>query len=77
MSDESRVGRLDLLAQEGLGRICAEVGRRLGFPSLREHVQPVIDRYVAENVTRHRIPVTPVDLAEEMGLIRRQQKRVE
>ncbi len=65
MSDQSRVGRFDLLVKDGLGMLADRLG-------IRPHVQPVIDRFVDENVERSKMPVTPVALAEHIGLLKKQ-----
>lgn len=64
----SKEGRLDLLVSEGLGRIAEKIGLR------RNVAQPLIDRFVQENVTRHKMPVTPEQIAEEIGLLKKQPK---
>ncbi len=64
----NRAGRLDLLVSDGLGLISQELGRRFGIP-LREHLQPVIDRFVNDHVQAGNVPVTPMQIAERMGLI--------
>lgn len=62
MSD--RRGRLDLLIQDGLGMVADRIG-------IREHAQPLIDRFVNEKVKEHRIPVTPIEVAEHCGLLKK------
>lgn len=66
-----RKGRLDLLAADGLGSIVDRIGAQFGIP-LRKHVQPVIDRFVRENISGK--PVTPESIAEDMGLLKRQRR---
>lgn len=66
MSD--RTGRLDLLVKEGLGMLAD----RIGLP--RAHVQRVIDRFVDENIEHHKVPVSPEEIAENMGLLRKPKK---
>ncbi len=72
MSDQTtpvdRTGRLDLLAQDGLGQLADWLGSRIGIP-IRPHVQPVIDRFVREKVDHHRMPVTPTEIAERVGIL--------
>ena len=65
---ESR-GRLDLLIKEGLGQLAGRLG-------IRANAQPVIDRFVDERMTAHRIPSTPADVAERLGLLRRPNRVV-
>lgn len=69
-----RTGRLDLLATDGLGRLADNLGARFGLP-LRPFLQPVIDRFVAEKVTSERLPVTPEEIAERMGILEPRGKR--
>ena len=72
MSDQpiiDRTGRLDLLAQDGLGQLADRLGAHFGF-GLRVILQPVINRFVRENVERTKMPVTPEAIAERMGLLR-------
>ncbi len=71
----NRAGRLDLLVQDGLGLLSEELGRRFGIP-LRPHLQPVIDRFVSEHVASNNVPVTPMEIAERMGLIRREVHKI-
>ncbi len=62
--------RLDWAIQHGL-----EVwAQRLG---LGNFLNPSIKRFVDENVRTHRIPVTAEEIAEEMGILKKQkpQKR--
>ncbi len=72
---ESRKGRLDLLFQDGLGQFADVLDRRMGI-GLRGIVQPVINRFVSENVSKHQVPVTPEEIAEHMGILRKPPKKV-
>jgi len=66
MSDQptDRTGRFDLLVKDGLGMLADRLG-------IRAHVQPVIDRFVDEQVVEHKMPVTPEAIAEHMGLLKK------
>ncbi len=70
MSDQptDRTGRFDLLVKDGLGMLADRIG-------IRPHVQPVIDRFVDENIDKHRVPVTPEEVAERMGILKRRNRR--
>ena len=69
-----RTGRLDLLAQDGLGQLADRLGSHFGI-GLRAFLQPVINRFVKENVDRTRMPVTPEAIAERMGILQRQNRK--
>lgn len=62
-----RSGRLDLLIKDGLGMLADRVG-------IRHHAQPVIDRFVDEKVQHHKVPVTPIEIAEACGLLKRPKR---
>ncbi len=60
---ENRAGRLDLLIKDGFGLVAERLG-------IREHAQPVIDRFVDQNVRENRVPVTPMEICERLGLLK-------
>ena len=62
--NENRQGRIDLLIKDGLGMIFDRFG-------IRHHAQPVIDRFVDEQVEINKVPVTPIQIAEHIGLLRK------
>lgn len=59
--------RLDWTIQHGLEAFAQKLG-------LGNVMNPVIKRFVDENVRTHRIPVTAEEIAEEMGLLRKNPK---
>lgn len=74
MKPINKVGRLDIAASEGLGRLADALGANFGIP-LRPMLQGVIDRFVSENVTDKKLPVTPEAIAERMGILKKRGKR--
>lgn len=64
MSDQHR---LDWTIQHGLEAFAQKLG-------LGNVLNPVIKRFVDENVRTHRIPVTAEEIAEEMGILRKNPK---
>jgi hypothetical protein len=64
---ENRTGRVDLLVKDGLGMIADRFG-------VRDHVQRIIDRFVDENIERNRVPVSPEEIAENMGILRKRKR---
>lgn len=62
-----RTGRLDLLIKEGLGRIAGRAG-------VRDLAQPVIDLFVDQKVTQHRVPVTPIEIARQCGILAKEKQ---
>lgn len=65
MSDPNH--RLDYTIQHGLEVFAQRFG-------LGDILRPVIKRFVDDNVRTHRIPVTAEEIAEQMGLIKKQPK---
>lgn len=62
--NENRRGRLDLLIKDGFGMIADRAG-------LRGVLQPVIDTFVDQKVKQHRVPVTPIEIAQHCGILRK------
>ncbi len=70
MSEPVTPPRLDWIIQHGLEAFA----QRIGLGNL---VNPVIKRFVDENVRNHKIPVTAEEIAEEMGLLKRTKRTPE
>ena len=64
---EDRAGRLDLLIKDGFGLFAERLG-------IRRQAQPVIDRFVEEQIQRNRVPVTPVEIFERLGILKNPKK---
>ena len=65
--NEDRRGRLDLLIKDGLGMVADRAG-------VRAVVQPVIDLFVDEKIRANRVPVTPVEIAQHLGILRKPKR---
>lgn len=64
MSDQHR---LDWTIQHGLEIFAQKLG-------LGDVLKPVIKRFVDENVREHKVPCTAEEIAEEMGLLKKQKR---
>jgi hypothetical protein len=59
--------RLDMLVTHGLEVFAQKLG-------LGDLCKPVIKRFVEEQVRQNRVPVTAEEIAEELGILKKQKR---